>query len=84
MAENEETSSNDETGGETPPEPDSSSTDDVEEAAEPVVETMSRRIGRKSRARDEGERGAWFGLGMFGLVGWSVALPTLAGLALGW
>jgi ATP synthase protein I len=25
----------------------------------------------------------WFGLGMFGIVGWSVAIPTLAGIALG-
>jgi ATP synthase protein I len=27
--------------------------------------------------------GVWFGLGMMGLVGWSVAVPTLAGTALG-
>lgn len=38
---------------------------------------------RKSRARQEGERSAWFGLGMFGLVGWSVAVPTLLGIAIG-
>lgn len=25
----------------------------------------------------------WFSLGLFGLVGWSVTLPTLAGVALG-
>jgi ATP synthase protein I len=25
----------------------------------------------------------WFGLGMMGLIGWSVALPTLLGAALG-
>ena len=25
----------------------------------------------------------WFGLGMFGLVGWSVALPAVAGALLG-
>lgn len=30
---------------------------------------------RKIKARQEGERSAWFGLGMFGLVGWSVAVP---------
>ena len=38
---------------------------------------------RKVRARAEGDRTVWFGLGMFGLVGWSVAVPTLLGLALG-
>ncbi len=25
----------------------------------------------------------WFGLGMMGLIGWSVAIPTLLGAALG-
>ena len=25
----------------------------------------------------------WFGLGMFGIVGWSVAIPTLIGIAVG-
>ena len=29
------------------------------------------------------ERGPWFGLGLFGLVGWSVALPTVAGAGIG-
>lgn len=40
------------------------------------------RADRKRRAR---ERGAdvWFGLGMFGLVGWSIVLPTLVGIAVG-
>ncbi len=38
---------------------------------------------RKLRARREGDRGVWFGLGMFGLVGWAVAVPTLLGVALG-
>ena len=35
------------------------------------------------RARQQEERSVWFGLGMFGLVGWSVAIPTLIGIALG-
>ena len=39
---------------------------------------------RKLKARREGgSRSVWFGLGMFGLVGWSVAVPALAGIALG-
>ena len=38
---------------------------------------------RKLRARRRREENVWFGLGMFGLVGWSVAVPTLALLALG-
>ena len=38
---------------------------------------------RKVRARRNKDRSIWFGLGMFGVVGWSVAIPTLIGLAIG-
>lgn len=48
-----------------------------------AAERIGRSAARKIRARREGERSVWFGLGMFGLVGWAVALPTLAGVALG-
>lgn len=37
---------------------------------------------RKLRARRSGP-GVWFGLGMMGMVGWSVAIPTVLGAALG-
>ena len=49
----------------------------------PLGTEVGRRAERKLRARERGERSAWFGLGMFGLVGWSVAIPTLLGVALG-
>jgi len=45
-------------------------------------EEVGAKERRKLRARKE-ERGVWFGLGMFGLVGWSVAIPTLIAIALG-
>jgi ATP synthase protein I len=38
---------------------------------------------RKLRARGHQDRGMWFGLGMMGTIGWSVAVPTLVGLAVG-
>lgn len=38
---------------------------------------------RKLRARRQGDRGVWFSFGMFGLVGWSVAVPALIFIALG-
>jgi ATP synthase protein I len=38
---------------------------------------------RKLRARRNGAPGVWFGLGMMGLIGWSVAIPTVLGAALG-
>jgi ATP synthase protein I len=46
-------------------------------------EEVNRKATRKRRARQTGPRSAWFGLGMFGLVGWSVAVPALLGVALG-
>lgn len=48
-----------------------------------VGEEIGRKAKRKLKARGERERGVWFGLGMFGLVGWSVAVPTVLGIALG-
>jgi len=38
---------------------------------------------RKLRVQRAGPQGVWFGLGMSGLIGWSVAVPTLAGIMLG-
>jgi ATP synthase protein I len=46
-------------------------------------ETIAQQAERKRRARERRRRAAWFGLGMFGLVGWSVAVPTLLGVAFG-
>ncbi len=48
---------------------------------------FSRQVGaqaaRKLKARREAPKSVWFGLGMSGLVGWSVTIPTLIGAALG-
>ena len=48
--------------------------------------TLAGQIGakaaRKLKAR-KSTQGVWFGLGMMGLVGWSVVVPTLLGAALG-
>ena len=42
-----------------------------------------RESARKLRVQREGKQGVWFGLGMSGLIGWSVAVPTLLGAMLG-
>ena len=47
------------------------------------LEDVGRKEKRKLKARREGDQSVWFGLGMFGLVGWSVAIPTLIGVAAG-
>jgi ATP synthase protein I len=44
---------------------------------------VGAKAARKLKARRNSARGVWFGLGMMGLVGWSVAVPTLLGAALG-
>ena len=41
------------------------------------------REKRKLRAKKKKTNEVWFGLGMFGVVGWSVAIPTLSGIFLG-
>jgi ATP synthase protein I len=49
--------------------------------------TFSRQVGaqaaRKRKAQHGAKRSIWFGLGMSGLIGWSVTVPTLIGAALG-
>jgi ATP synthase protein I len=45
--------------------------------------TVKIKEARKIRARDRKDQSVWFGLGMFGLVGWSVSIPTVVGIALG-
>lgn len=42
-----------------------------------------RKSLRRRRAREGGEDSIWLWLGTFGLVGWTVMVPTLAGLAFG-
>jgi ATP synthase protein I len=53
----------------------------------PPSDLMDKQVGakaeRKLRARRAGTPGVWSGLGMMGLIGWSVVVPTLLGAALG-
>jgi ATP synthase protein I len=54
----------------------------------PTAESrLGREVGekaaRKLKAQRQATPGIWFGLGMMGLIGWSVAIPTLLGAALG-
>ena len=48
---------------------------------------FSRQVGDKERRRlaalNSPARSAWAGLGMAGMIGWSVAIPALLGVALG-
>ena len=44
---------------------------------------VGAKAARKLKARQQSTPGVWFGLGMMGLIGWSVTVPTLLGAALG-
>ena len=54
-------------------------TKQAEEFTRKVGEKESRRMKGKSHQDDT----VWFGLGMMGIVWWSVAIPTLIGTAIG-
>lgn len=41
------------------------------------------KAARKLDAQAHPAEGVWFGLGMMGLIGWSVVVPTLLGAGLG-
>ncbi len=47
-----------------------------------LAEQVGAKAARKLKARGS-TQGVWFGLGMMGLIGWSVVVPTLLGAALG-
>ena len=52
-----------------------------------IEPTFAQQVGakaeRKLKARRNPAKSIWFGLGMMGLIGWSVVIPTLIGAALG-
>ncbi len=47
------------------------------------TEKVEEKESRKLRARRKGKHEVWFGLGMFGLIGWAVAIPTILGIVIG-
>jgi ATP synthase protein I len=44
---------------------------------------VAAKAVRKLRAQSRGPGDVWFGLGMTGLIGWSIAVPTVLGALLG-
>jgi ATP synthase protein I len=49
----------------------------------PLAREVGSKAERKLRAQRHIDRTVWLGLGMMGIIGWSVAIPTLIGVALG-
>ncbi len=62
-------------------------TDPLESQRAKDPTAFSRKVGAKAARKLKAQRnptpGVWFGLGMMGLIGWSVVVPTLLGAALG-
>ena len=48
-----------------------------------LARKVAEKSARKLKSRRNASQKAWFGLGMMGLVGWSVAVPTLIGVFVG-
>lgn len=44
---------------------------------------VAEKEKRKLKFQNQDKRSAWSGLGLFGIVGWSVVVPALLGTALG-
>jgi ATP synthase protein I len=62
-------------------------TDEKTAQSNPADNDFARQVtakaDRKIRIQKNGQQTVWFGLGMSGLIGWSVAVPTVAGALIG-
>jgi ATP synthase protein I len=47
------------------------------------IRKIEKKEKRKLRAQRKKGQGIWFGLGLFGVIGWSVMIPTVIGIAVG-
>ncbi|WP_319523260.1 AtpZ/AtpI family protein [uncultured Desulfosarcina sp.] len=57
--------------------------DDLSKDGKRFPDAVDTAEKRKLRAREKKKDAVWFGLGMFGMVGWAVAIPTVLGIFLG-
>lgn len=48
-----------------------------------MEKSVAEKEARRLIARREGDRSMLFGLSIFGIVGWSLVVPTLLGVAVG-
>ena len=49
---------------------------------DPFQKIIAQKEARKLEAKRD-NRSVWYGLGLFGMVGWSIAAPTTLGVLLG-
>lgn len=56
---------------------------DRHETRSDLEQIVRRKEQRRLRARRTENQSVWFGLGMFGVIGWSIAVPMVLGIAVG-
>lgn len=49
---------------------------------EELLKKIEKDSSKKIKSQEEGSE-IMFGLGLFGIIGWSISIPTLIGIALG-
>ena len=47
------------------------------------IKKIEKKEKRKLRAKGKKYQAIWFGMGLFGVIGWSVMIPTVVGIAVG-
>jgi len=52
-------------------------------AANEFSKEVGEKAQRKLKALNNDKKSVWFGLGMMGIVGWTIVVPTLLGAFLG-
>jgi ATP synthase protein I len=57
--------------------------DDLSHQEEELLRQIAIKARRRLHARRTKSEQIWFGLGAFGIIGWSVAVPTVLGILLG-
>ncbi|MCK7507085.1 MAG: hypothetical protein MZV70_25540 [Desulfobacterales bacterium] len=50
--------------------------------ADHFTEQVAKKEALRQKALRHKDETVWFGLGMMGIVGWAVAIPTLIGVAI--
>ena len=48
-----------------------------------LKEQVEKKADRRRWAKTQKSSDVWFGFGMFGLIGWAVAIPTIIGITFG-
>lgn len=55
----------------------------LDKSNEKILADIERKAQRRLRRLRHPTQGVWYGLGAMGVVGWAVAIPTLAGILAG-